>query len=181
MQIGKARILIIATDGFEEHELFGPRAILGGAGASVTVASFEARAIQGTTHDVPGATITAEITFDEVNADDYDALLIPGGVINPDAMRMHARPVEIVRQFADAGKPVAAICHGPWMLVEADVVRGRTVTSWPSIRTDLKNAGAEVVDREVVTDGHIITSRQPEDVEAFTAALIHLLEGRRAA
>ncbi len=176
MQIGKARVLIIATDGFEEHELFGPREILDELGAAVTLASSERRVIQGTVRDEKGATITADTRFDDVSIDDFDALIIPGGVINPDAMRRDERAVGLVRQFHAAGKPVAAICHGPWMLVEADIVRGKTVTSWPSIRTDLRNAGAKVIDQEVVTDGNLITSRQPEDVEAFTDALVKMLE-----
>jgi protease I len=107
-----------------------------------------------------------------VDAADFDALLLPGGTKNPDALRMEEKVVETIRQFARAGKPVAAICHGPWLLVEADVIRGRTVTGWPSIRTDLRNAGAEVVDREVVVDGNIVTSRMPEDIPAFVQAFI---------
>ena len=121
-------------------------------------------------HDVKGDTITPDITLDQVDIKQYDGLLLPGGVANPDSLRTDDKAVEIVRNFTLSGKPVAAICHGPWLLVEADVVDGRTVTSWPSVRTDLANAGASVVDREVVVDGNLITSRKPEDIPAFVDA-----------
>jgi protease I len=117
-----------------------------------------------------------DAVIDDMNSEDFDALLLPGGTKNPDALRMEERVVATIRAFADAGKPVAAICHGPWLLVEADVIRGRTVTGWPSIRTDLRNAGGVVVDREVAVDGNIVTSRQPEDIPAFVAAFIALVE-----
>jgi protease I len=174
--IGEARILIMATDGFEESELFGPREILVGKGAAVLLASPTQAPIQATVHDDPGKTIRPDLSIAEAKADDYDALLLPGGVRNPDALRTDKAAVALIKAFAQAGKPVAAICHGPWLLVEADVVRGRRVTSWPSIRTDLRNAGAKVVDEAAVTDGNIVTSRKPADVEAFTAALIELIE-----
>jgi protease I len=138
----------------------------------VTLASPSRDPIQGMIHDEKGATITPDITMDEARPDDYDALLIPGGVANPDKLRINEKAIEIVRSFAGAGKPVAAICHGPWLLAEADVVRDRTVTSWPSVRTDLKNAGARVEDREVVVDGNLITSRKPDDIPAFSAKAI---------
>ena len=176
MEIARARVLIIATDRFEQSELFGPREMLMDLGAEVTIASIEKREILATIHDEPGATISATATLDEVSPDDFDALILPGGVGNPDRLRMEKRAIELVRGFHAAGKPVAAICHGPWLLVEADIIKGKTVTSWPSIRTDLKNAGGNVVDREVVVDGNIITSRKPDDVEAFTNALIQMLE-----
>lgn len=171
-----AKILIMATDRFEESELFGPRQILIDEGYEVTLASIETKDIQGTVHDEPGKTIKPDLTIAEAREGDYDALLLPGGVGNPDRLRMEEKAVALVKAFANAGKPVAAICHGPWLLVEADVVRGKTVTSWPSIRTDLKNAGATVVDEEAVTSGNIVTSRKPDDVEAFTRALIALVE-----
>ena len=176
--IADARILIIATNRFEESELFDPRETLLGKGATVTLASIDTDEIMGTVHDEPGRKITPDITLEQVKPDDYDALLIPGGVGNPDLLRTKPKAVEIVQAFDKAGKPVAAICHGPWMLVEADVVKGRTVTSWPSIRTDLKNAGGDVVDKEVAVDGHLITSRKPDDIPAFTKALIAAIEGR---
>lgn len=166
-----ARFLIIATDGFEESELFEPRDQLIGARAEVTLASPKRTPIQGMKHHEKGATITPDITLADVNPQDYDALIIPGGVANPDALRQDEKAIEIVRAFFDAGKPVAAICHGPWLLVEADIVLGKTVTSWPSLRTDLRNAGADVVDEEVVRDGNLITSRKPGDIPAFMTAI----------
>jgi protease I len=169
-------VLIVATDGFEEWELFGPRQILQERGAEVVLASLKRDRIQATIHDDPGKTIRPDLTIDEANADDFDALILPGGVRNPDQLRLHGNVIALIRRFAEQGKPVAVICHGPWLLVEADLVRGRTATSWPSIRTDLRNAGAKVVDEAVVTDGNIVTSRKPDDVEAFTNAVIALLE-----
>ena len=173
-----ARVLIVATDGFEEWELFGPRQILHERGAQVLLAALDRNPIQATVHDDPGKTIRPDLTIDEANADEFDALMLPGGVRNPDQLRMQANVIALIRRFAEQGKPVGAICHGPWLLVEADLLRGRTATSWPSIRTDLRNAGAEVVDRAAVTDGNIVTSRDPDDVQAFTAALIELIEAR---
>lgn len=174
--LSHARILIIATDGFEESELFEPRRLLLEQGAKVTLASLETKEIQGEKGDQPGRTIKPDLVIEDVDSRDYDALLLPGGTRNPDKLRMNELVVYTVKKFADAGKPVGAICHGPWLLVEADVVRGRTVTSWPSIRTDMKNAGATVVEREVVVDGNIVTSRNPDDIPAFTQAFIGLLE-----
>lgn len=174
--IPDSRILIVATDGFEEWELFGPREMLQKRGADVVLASPKRDPIQATIHDDPGKTIRPDLTVDEAHADDFDALIIPGGVRNPDQLRMHPRVIELIREFDREGKPIAAICHGPWLLVEADLLRGRTATSWPSIRTDLRNAGANVVDEPAVTDGNIVTSRKPDDVEAFTNALIELVE-----
>ena len=174
--IPNARVLIVATDGFEEWELFGPRQILQQRGAEVVLASLTRDPIQATVHDDPGKTIRPDLTVDEANADDFDALVLPGGVRNPDQLRLHGNVIALIRAFADQGKPIAAICHGPWLLVEADLLRGREATSWPSIRTDLRNAGAIVVDQAVVVDGNIVTSRKPDDVEPFTDALIALIE-----
>ncbi len=174
--IPNARVLIVATDGFEEWELFGPRQILQQRGADVVLASLNRDPIQATIHDDPGKTIRPDLVVDQANADDFDALILPGGVRNPDQLRLHGNVIALIRAFAEQGKPVAAICHGPWLLVEADLLRGRTATSWPSIRTDLRNAGANVVDEAAVTDGNIVTSRNPDDVEAFTNALIDLIE-----
>ena len=175
-RIDQSKILIMATNRFEESELFGPREILIGAGASVTLASLDMAAILGTVHDEPGRKITPDLTIAAAKESDYDALLLPGGVGNPDRLRMEEGAIALIKAFVTAGKPVAAICHGPWLLVEADVVRGKTVTCWPSIRTDLRNAGAMVVDEAAVTDGGLVTSRKPDDVAAFTAALIALVE-----
>jgi protease I len=174
--IPDSRILIVATDGFEEWELFGPREILQKRGAEVVLASLKRDPIQATIHDDPGKTIRPDLTIDEVNADDFDALILPGGVRNPDTLRLHGNVIALISRFAEQGKPIGAICHGPWLLVEADLLRGRTATSWPSIRTDLRNAGAKVVDEPAVTDANIVTSRKPDDVEAFTGALIDLVE-----
>lgn len=164
------KILIMATNRFEQSELFGPLEILRGRGAAVLLASLDRQPILGTVHDEPGRLITPDLTIAEANEAEFDALLLPGGVGNPDRLRMEPAAVALVRAFADAGKPVAAICHGPWLLVEADVVRGKRVTSWPSIRTDLRNAGGDVVDEAAAVDSNIITSRKPDDVPAFTAA-----------
>jgi protease I len=174
--IPNSRILIVATDGFEEWELFGPREILQKRGAEVALASLKLDPIQATVHDHPGKTIRPDLTVDDANADDFDALILPGGVRNPDALRVHGNVIALIKEFNRQEKPIGAICHGPWLLIEADLLRGRTATSWPSIRTDLRNAGANVVDEEAVTDGNIVTSRNPDDVEAFTNALVDLIE-----
>jgi protease I len=174
-QISEARILIVATDGFEDWELFGPREILQRRGAEVVLASLKLDPIQGHIHDDPSRTIRPDMLVDDARAEDFDALILPGGVKNPDQLRIHANVIDLIRDFANAGKPVGAICHGPWLLVEADVLRDRTATSWPSIRTDIRNAGARVVDEAAVTDGNIVTSRKPEDVEEFTDAIIDLI------
>jgi protease I len=176
--IENAKILIVATDGFEEWELFGPKQILENAGATVKLASLDTNPIQATVHDDPGKTIRPDMTVDGARASDFDALVLPGGVRNPDHLRTHQNVIQLIRDFADQGKPIAAICHGPWLLVEADLIRGRTVTGWPSIRTDLKNAGARVVDEAAAVDGNIVTARKPDDVDTFTAALIDLLDRR---
>lgn len=175
-EIAESKVLIVATDGFEEHELFGPREMLIDRGADVKLASPDLKPIQATVHDDPGKTIRPDMTIKDAQAAGFDALILPGGVRNPDALRTDEAAIALIRDFASAGKPVAAICHGPWLLIEADLVRGRAVTGWPSIRTDLKNAGGNVVDEAVVVDGNIVTSRNPDDVEPFTEALIRLLE-----
>lgn len=174
--IANARVLIIATDGFEQSELFDPRQALLDKGAKVTLASNKSDPIQGMKHDEKGDTIRPDASIHDVDPKDYDALLIPGGVANPDTLRMEEDALKIIRAFFAQNKPVAAICHGPWLLAEADVVSGRTLTSWPSIRTDLRNAGAEVVDEPVVVDGNLITSRKPDDIPAFSDALIAAIE-----
>ena len=170
--ISQSRVLILATDGFEDSELLEPRRRLIDAGAHVVLAAPEAREIAGD----KGARIAADARIDAVRADDFDALMLPGGTKNPDKLGTIPEAVGLVRAFMAADKPVGAICHGPWLLVEADAVRGRTVTSWPSVRTDLRNAGAEVVDREAVADGNLVTSRNPGDIPAFTGAFISLVE-----
>ncbi len=169
------RVLIIATDGFEQSELEKPKANLEAAGFETVVASLEDGEIKGWDKKDWGSPVKVDVTVDEVSAGDYDALMLPGGQMNPDILRMNETVVDLVEDFNDAGKPIAAICHGPWLLVEADIVDGRTVTSWPSVRTDLENAGAKVVDKEVVIDGNLITSRNPDDIPAFSDALIKAL------
>jgi protease I len=173
--ISESRVLIVATDGFEDWELFGPREILQKRGAEVVLASPKSDPIQATVHDDPGKAIRPDLTVDDANADDFDALILPGGVRNPDHLRINVKVIQLIKDFAAQGKPVAAICHAPWLLVEADLLRGRTATSWPSIRTDLRNAGANVVDEAAVTDGNIVTSRNPQDVEEFTGAVMDLI------
>jgi len=169
------RVLILATDGFEQSELIEPKRLLEEAGYETVVASPKAGEIKGWNHTDWGESVKVDAALDEVAAEDFDALMLPGGQMNPDKLRMEDRVIDLVEDFDDADKPIAAICHGPWLLVEADIVDGRTVTGWPSIRTDLANAGADVVDQEVVIDGNLITSRKPEDIPAFSKALIAAL------
>jgi protease I len=171
-QLRGKRVAILATDGVERVELIEPRKALDEAGARTVVVSPRSGTIKGWEHDHWGDAITVDQSLDDARVDAFDALMLPGGVMNPDNLRTNERAVKFVRDFFDAGKPVAAICHAPWMLVEADVVAGRTVTSWPSLRTDLRNAGAEWVDREVVTDQGLVTSRKPQDIPAFSRKMI---------
>ena len=166
-------IAILATDGVERIELEQPRGALLAAGARTELISIHPGRIQARERDMePAGTFAVEQVVAEAQASAYDALLLPGGTVNPDKLRMHGGAVDFVRTFVATGRPVAAICHGPWTLVEADVVRGRRVTSWPSIRTDLRNAGAEVVDEDVVVDGQLTTSRSPADLPAFCPAIV---------
>ncbi|APE29183.1 type 1 glutamine amidotransferase domain-containing protein [Aurantiacibacter gangjinensis] len=170
------RIMILATDGFEQSELEKPKSNLEDAGFTTVVVSPEDGEIRGFSDKEWGDPVSVDLNVEEVEAADYDGLLLPGGQINPDALRMNEKAIKLVRDFVSQGKPVAAICHAPWLLVEADVVNGKTVTSWPSVRTDLSNAGGNVVDQEVAVDGNIITSRNPDDIPAFSKALIDALE-----
>jgi protease I len=170
------RVLMLATDGFEQDELLEPRSALLEAGAQVTLASLKGDPIVGEKQGKKGASITPDTTIDRIDSELFDALVLPGGVANPDRLRMDERTVTIVGEFMDDDKIVAAICHGPWLLAEADVLEGRRVTSWPSIRTDLSNAGADVVDEQVVVDGNLITSRKPDDIPAFNQAVIDALQ-----
>jgi len=172
ISLNNKRVAILATDGFEESELHEPREALLQAGAFVDLIAPEAGAIKGWKDGDWSHIEQADRAVADVKADDYDALVLPGGVMNPDTLRMNADAVKFVRAFFDQHKPVAAICHGPWLLVEADVVRGRRLTSYPSLRTDLTNAGALWVDAEVVVDNGLITSRSPKDLPAFTAKLV---------
>ncbi len=166
------RVAILATDGFEQVELTEPRKALDQAGATTEVISLKSGEIKGWNHTEWGDKVKVDKPLDQARAQDYDALVLPGGVINPDHLRMEPKAVQFVKDFVATGRPVAAICHGPWTLIEAGVVKGKTMTSWPSLKTDLKNAGANWVDKEVVTDGQFITSRKPDDIRAFSKTLI---------
>jgi protease I len=166
-------------NGFEQSELLEPKKALEAAGARVDVISPQSGKVKGWQHTNWGQEVPVDLGLDEARADDYDALLLPGGVMNPDKLRANPKAVQFVRSFVDSGKPIAAICHGPWTLIEAGGVKGRKVTSWPSLQTDLKNAGASWVDQEVVTDKGLVTSRKPDDLPAFNKKMIEeFAEGR---
>jgi protease I len=177
------RIAIIATYGVEQIELTSPKKALERAGATVDVVSphkgIKGGKIKAWKYIKWGDKIPVDVSLSDANVRDYDGLHIPGGVINPDILRMDSDSVEFIRSFFEAGKPVSAICHGPWLLVEADVVRGRTLTSWPSIKTDLINAGAQWVNKEVVEDDGLVTSRGPQDLSAFNKRIINLFSRER--
>lgn len=169
-------VMILATDGFEQSELMEPKANLENAGFETTVVSLVDGKIRGWDQKDWGDAVKVDKTVDEISScKGYDALLLPGGQMNPDILRMNKKAVEILGFFNHTKKPIAAICHAPWLLIEAGLVEGKNVTAWPSVRTDLKNAGAKVVDKEVVVDGNLITSRKPEDIPAFSKALIEIL------
>ena len=170
------RVLILATDGFEQSELLEPRRALEQAGIETVVASPRTGSIKGWNKNNWGESVQVDAALNEIVVDEFDALMLPGGQMNPDSLRLEDEAICLIEEFDEAEKPIAAICHGPSLLVEADIVDGRAVTAWPSIRTDLENAGAQVFDEEVVIDGNLITSRMPEDVDAFTQALIAALE-----
>jgi protease I len=166
------KVAILATDGFEQAELMEPKRALDEAGATTHVVSIKSGEIKGWKSKDWGDSIRVDRTVDQVRASEYDALVLPGGVINPDHLRTEPKAVEFVKQFVQSGKPVAAICHRPWTRIEAGAVRGRKLTSWPSLKTDLKNAGANWVDEQVVLDGNVITSRKPDDIPAFSQKII---------
>jgi protease I len=165
-------VAILATDGFEQAELLEPRKALEKAGAKTVVLAPHSGEIKGWNLTDWGKKVKVDRELNEATFDEYDALLLPGGVINPDKLRMDTRAVAFVKKFFDAGKPVAAICHGPWTLIEAGVVKGRKLTSWPSLRTDLKNAGADWVDEQVIVDDNLTTSRKPDDIPAFNKKIV---------
>jgi len=168
------KIAFLATDGVEQRELAEPWDALTRAGAVPHLISIQSGEIQAVQGDHPAARFTVDRVITEVRAGEYDGLVLPGGVANPDRLRTNADAVAFVRAFMDVDKPVAAICHGPWLLVEADVVRGRSLTSWPSLRTDIQNAGGLWVDKAVETDQHLVTSRKPDDLPAFNAKMLSL-------
>ncbi|OBH10653.1 MULTISPECIES: type 1 glutamine amidotransferase domain-containing protein [unclassified Mycobacterium] len=170
------KVAILAADGVEKVELEQPRSALEGAGAQVELLSLKTGEIQARNHDLePAGTFEVDRAVSDASVSEFDGLVLPGGTVNPDKLRMDSSAVSFVRDFAASGKPVAAICHGPWTLLEAGVAKGRTLTSYPSIRTDLRNAGANVVDEEVVVDGNLITSRSPKDLPAFCATIVQQL------
>lgn len=176
------KVAILATDGFEQAELFEPKRALDEAGAQTTIVSLKSGEIKGWDKDDWGDTIAVDLTVDQANASDFDALVLPGGVMNPDNLRMNDAAVSFARDFFVAGKPVAAICHGPWLLVEAKVLRNRQVTSWPSLKTDIENAGGIWTDQEVVVDQGLVTSRKPADIPAFNLKVVEeIAEGRHQA
>lgn len=166
------RLAALATDGVEQIELTEPVKAARAAGATVELIGIDNSPIQGFNHLDRGDEFPVDRVIDDVAAGDYDGLILPGGVANPDRLRTVPEAVEFVREFVQQGKPVAAICHGPWMLVEADVLKGRTITSWPSLRTDIERAGGQWIDEEVVIDGPFVTSRKPDDLPAFCAAMV---------
>ena len=170
--LSQKKVAILVADGFEQAELTEPKQALDEAGAQTHIVSPNSNTVQGWQHYDKGDNFPVNVTLDSASADDYDALLLPGGVANPDQLRMNEKAVQFIQAFFTAGKPVAAICHAPWTLIEADVVKGRAVTSWPSLKTDLKNAGAQWVDQEVVVDNGLITSRRPSDIPAFNRAIV---------
>ncbi|MFT4936790.1 MAG: protease I [Pseudoalteromonas distincta] len=181
-RIEGAKVAVLATNGFEQSELEQPVAALTAAGATVHVIAPKGPEIQGWEHHDKGRSTTVDVELAKAKAGDYDALMLPGGVINPDALRLEKKAIAFIGEFVKAGKPIGAICHGPWTLIDAGGVEGKTMTSWPSLETDLKNAGAKWVDKEVVVDQGLVTSRKPDDIPAFCKKLIEeIAEGRHAA
>jgi len=166
------RIAILAADGFEQAELEGPMEALKTASAEVKVVSPKSDEIMGMNHTAEGSPVKVDLTLEQADPEDFDGLLIPGGLYNPDTLRSTPAAVEFTKRFADAGKPIAAICHGPWVLIEAGIALGRRMTSWPAIQTDVRNAGGNWVDEEVVVDNGLVTSRKPDDIPAFNRKMI---------
>ncbi|AFZ36877.1 intracellular protease, PfpI family [Stanieria cyanosphaera PCC 7437] len=173
-------IAILVADGFEQVEMTEPRQAFKNAGANTHLISPVDEQVEGWNHFDKGDRFQVDVPLDQADPNNYDALLLPGGVANPDQLRTNQTAVKFIKSFFDAGKPVAAICHGPWTLIEADVVKGHKITSWPSLKTDLKNAGANWVDEEVVVDGNLVSSRKPDDIPAFIQAAIALASGKSA-
>lgn len=170
--ISQKKVAILAADGFEQAELEGPLEALRDAGADVYIVSPKAGKIQGMEHMEKGRSVNVDLTLAKADPEDFDALVIPGGLYNPDTLRSTPAAVDFVKAFGVAGKPIAAICHGPWVLIEADLVAGRQLTSWPAIQSDIRNAGGDWLDEEVVIDNGLVTSRKPDDIPAFNEKLI---------
>ena len=179
MNLDGLKVAILVDDGFEQVELVEPRNALDGAEAETRIVSPKGERVRGWNFTDWGDEFPVDVALDRAHPGDFDALLLPGGVLNPDALRTQPKAVEFVKSFFDAGKPVAAICHGPWTVIEAGAARGRRIASWPSLKTDLRNAGAEWVDQEVVVDGNLVSSRKPDDIPAFNRAMIELFSGAR--
>jgi protease I len=180
-QLENKRVAILATDGFEQSELEEPLGALEEAGADVSIVSPKSGKIQAMRHADKGDIFDVDLPLDEAKAENFDALVLPGGLMNPDELRSTPAAVEFVRAFGQTGKPIAAICHGPWVLIEAGLVKGRRLTSWPAIKTDVRNAGGNWVDEEVVVDNGLVTSRKPDDIPAFNAKMIEeIAEGVHA-
>ena len=173
------KVAILAADMFERVELEEPRKALEDAGADVEIVSIHGGEIKGFDHFDPANTVGVDRTVEEASPDDYAALMVPGGVGNPDQLRGDENAVAFVREFYDAGKPIAAICHAPWVLVESAIVRGKRVTSWPTLQTDIRNAGGDWVDEEVVVTGNLVTSRKPDDIPAFNREMLRIFSGER--
>jgi protease I len=172
------KVAILVTDGFEQVELLKPRQALDEAGAETQVISPKKDSARGWDFTDWGTTVKVDQSLDDANASQFDALLLPGGVLNPDKLRMEPKAVAFVKSFFDSGKPVAAICHGPWTIIEAGAARGRKIASWPSLKTDLRNAGAEWIDKEAVVDGNLVSARKPDDIPAFNRAMIEMFSQR---
>jgi protease I len=166
------KVAILVANGFEQSEMTEPRKALDEAGAGTDLISPEKQQVRAFKHDEPGDKFDVDVPLDQADPDDYDALLLPGGVANPDKLRIIPKAIEFIKAFVEAGKPIAAICHGPWTLIEAGAVSGRKMTSWPSLQTDLRNAGADWVDQEVCVDRGLVTSRKPADIPAFNRKMI---------
>ncbi len=180
-QLDGLKVAILVDNGFEQVELTRPREALKQVGADTSIVSPQSEKVRGWNHKEWGESFSVDVLLNQARSDDFDALLLPGGVMNPDFLRIRPQAVAFVKAFFDAGKPVAAICHGPWMVIEAGAARGRRIASWPSLKTDLRNAGAEWIDQEVVVDGNLVSSRKPDDIPAFNREMIALFgKGKEA-
>jgi protease I len=178
-ELRNKRVAAVVENGFEQSELLDPKKALEAAGAKVDVVSPQPSKVKGWKHTGWGDEVAVDVQLDKANADDYDAILLPGGVMNPDKLRANPKAVQFVKRFVDSGKPIAAICHGPWTLIEAGAVRGRKLTSWPSLQSDLENAGGRWVDEACVVDNGLVTSRKPDDLPVFNRKMIEeFAEGR---
>lgn len=179
-ELENIKIAILVADGFEQVEMTKPRQAFDDAGAETKIVSPAGETVKGWHHYDKGDDFSVDVSLDQAKAEDYDALLLPGGTVNPDQLRVNQKAVNFIKAFFDAGKPVAAICHGPWSLIEVEAVKGRKVTSWPSLKTDLLNAQANWVDEEMVVDGNLVTSRNPDDIPAFINGAIALFSSQKA-